>query len=212
MCSTNLAVCIGPSLINSPTTFSTLERDVSFFLYLFDRLLTLLLYLQEVSTTVPKLISFLIDHTPDLFGEQVLTLLGSELETRPRPDSGTDSMNSLQDVSSISLNNITSSSDNKDVRNMIINSSSSSGTKSTSSSSEESEETTPSNSSSSSPPLLRLRSPPNNNTSSSSPTVEYYPSNVVLHCMCYACQTTRGRERELRRITWSPWSSLDTLV
>lgn len=134
---------------------------------------------QEVSKSVPKLISFLIDHCPDLFGESVLTLLGTELETRPRPDSGTDSMNSLQDVSSMSLQ--------KDVRAIITSSSSSS---------EESE--TPSTSS---PSVLRIR------------PVEYYPSNVVLHCMCYACQNTRSRtERELRRITWSPWSSLDTLV
>jgi hypothetical protein len=134
---------------------------------------------QEVSKSVPKLISFLIDHCPDLFGESVLTLLGTELETRPRPDSGTDSMNSLQDVSSMSLQ--------KDVRTILTSSGSSS---------EESE--TPSTSS---PTVLRIR------------PVEYYPSNVVLHCMCYACQTTRSRtERELRRITWSPWSSLDTLV
>lgn len=136
---------------------------------------------QEVSKSVPKLITFLIDHCPDLFGESILSLLGTELETRPRPDSGTDSMNSLQDVSSMSLQ--------KDNRAIMTSSSSSS---------EESE--TPSTSS---PGVLRtLR-----------PVVEYYPSNVVLHCMCYACQTTRGRtERELRRITWSPWSSLDTLV
>lgn len=193
MSSSNLSVCIGPSLLSSPTTVSSIQREVGYIDKLSfppGLLICPILYsrffvnLQEVSKSVPKLITYLIDHCPDLFGEKVLTLLGNELETRPRPDSGTDSMNSLQDVSSISLQ--------KEVRTMI--------TSSSGSSSEESE--TPSTSSPPPPALMRIR------------PVEYYPSNVVLHCMCYACQTTRGRrtERELRRITWSPWSSLDTLV
>lgn len=51
---------------------------------------------------MPKVISYLIDHCPDLFGESVLTLLGPELELPPlRPDSGAEvsdsSCNSLPD-------------------------------------------------------------------------------------------------------------------
>jgi hypothetical protein len=60
---------------------------------------------QEVSKNVPKVISYLIDHCPDLFGESVLTLLGPELEP-VRPDSGAEvsdsSCNSLQEHSSSS--------------------------------------------------------------------------------------------------------------
>ena len=51
---------------------------------------------------MPKVICYLIDHCPDLFGESVLTLLGPELEP-VRPDSGAEvsdsSCNSLQESS-----------------------------------------------------------------------------------------------------------------
>lgn len=59
MCTNNLALCIGPSLLSSNKIISISRRE-------------------EVSKNVPKVICYLIDHCTDLFGENVLTLLGPE--------------------------------------------------------------------------------------------------------------------------------------
>ena len=40
---------------------------------------------------MPQFIQFLIDHVVDIFGEDVVTLLGDPPEEKPRQDSSTDS-------------------------------------------------------------------------------------------------------------------------
>ena len=67
MCTNNLALCIGPSLLSSNKIISIGRRE-------------------EVSKNVPKVICYLIDHCTDLFGENVITLLGPE--PLQNPDSG----------------------------------------------------------------------------------------------------------------------------
>ncbi|XP_035223391.1 uncharacterized protein LOC118196098 isoform X2 [Stegodyphus dumicola] len=86
MSSMNLAVCIGPTLLN-PGKFQSpvLEQE-------------------DVAKRVPKTVAFLIDHCAELFGDQVLQLLGSFPERDgSRQDSGaeeSDSLHSLHDLAS----------------------------------------------------------------------------------------------------------------
>lgn len=54
MCSTNLAVCIGPSLLTPPKGYKALSAR------------------EEVSNSIPKLITFMIDHFLDLFVDDVV--------------------------------------------------------------------------------------------------------------------------------------------
>lgn len=88
--------------------------------------------LQEVSKNVPKVISYLIDHCPDLFGESVLTLLGPELEPA-RPDSGAEvsdsSCNSLSDSTTAvkTLTDITSAESDRKNKTSLSNLSRDSG-------------------------------------------------------------------------------------
>ncbi|KAG8197824.1 hypothetical protein JTE90_020102 [Oedothorax gibbosus] len=84
MSSMNLAVCIGPTLLNPGKTQSPA------------------LIQEDVAERVPKTVAFLIDHCAELFGDQVLQLLGvfPERDTS-RQDSGaeeSDSLHSLHDL------------------------------------------------------------------------------------------------------------------
>ncbi|CAG2183872.1 unnamed protein product, partial [Oppiella nova] len=72
MCAVNLGVCVGQSLLTSnpfgnpsPVPPSSQTCEVSTDL------------LHEMSKLVPKLVAYLIDHCPDLFGDQTLRLLGA---------------------------------------------------------------------------------------------------------------------------------------
>lgn len=84
MPASNLAVCIGPSLLN-PGSFQSAA-----------------LLQEDVTKKVPKTIAYLIDHCPDLFGDHILQLLGPFPEKdSSRQDSGaeeSDSLHSLQDL------------------------------------------------------------------------------------------------------------------
>ncbi|XP_055947749.1 uncharacterized protein LOC129981100 isoform X4 [Argiope bruennichi] len=86
MSSMNLAVCIGPTLLNPGKFQSPVLQQ------------------EDVAERVPKTVAFLIDHCAELFGDQVLQLLGSFPERDgSRQDSGaeeSDSLHSLHDLAS----------------------------------------------------------------------------------------------------------------
>ncbi|XP_054713093.1 uncharacterized protein LOC129222603 [Uloborus diversus] len=84
MSSMNLAVCIGPTLLNPGKFQSPVLQQ------------------EDVAKRVPKAVAFLIDHCVELFGDQILQLLGPfpERDTS-RQDSGaeeSDSLHSLHDL------------------------------------------------------------------------------------------------------------------
>ncbi|RWS31473.1 Rho GTPase-activating protein 20-like protein [Leptotrombidium deliense] len=81
MCSLNLAVCIGPSLLCNKQQASILRCE-------------------EISKQVPKLVAYLIEHSPELFGDSTLKLFDDFCDVYKR-DSGaeeSDSLKSLQDT------------------------------------------------------------------------------------------------------------------
>ncbi|XP_042899392.1 uncharacterized protein [Parasteatoda tepidariorum] len=84
MSSMNLAVCIGPTLLNPGKFQSPVLQQ------------------EDIAERVPKAVSFLIDHCAELFGDQVLQLLGASPERdNSRQDSGaeeSDSLHSLHDL------------------------------------------------------------------------------------------------------------------
>lgn len=84
MSSMNLAVCIGPTLLNPGKFQSPVLQQ------------------EDVAKRVPKAVAFLIDHCAELFGENVLQLLGTFPERNgSRQDSGaeeSDSLHSLHDL------------------------------------------------------------------------------------------------------------------
>ena len=139
MCSMNLAVCIGPSLlsyipntcavdavtsasasvkskghsrslITLPVTIGKGNSKNSHVEVMANAIDLTSICREEVSKSVPKIISFLIDHCIELYDESIIHLLGPELLSEIRPDSAievtSDSLNSLNSVIDASSNSI----------------------------------------------------------------------------------------------------------